>query len=72
MIYCKIYHFCGTSTLLRLYKAYVKLHLNYCSFLWDLPLVKDQEALESVQKFALRLCYRTGLLHILNYLTPPA
>ena len=24
--------------------------------MWDLPLVKDQEALESVQKFALRLC----------------
>ncbi len=45
-----------TSTLLRLYKAYVKLHLNYCSIVWDPPLAKDQEALESVQKFALRLC----------------
>ena len=31
-------------------------HLEYCSFVWDPPLVKDQEALESVQKFALRLC----------------
>ena len=29
MIYPKFYHFCGTSTLLRLYKAYVKPHLNY-------------------------------------------
>ena len=56
MIYRKFYRFCGTSTLLRLYKAYVKPHLNYCSFVWDPPLVKDQEALESVQKFALRLC----------------
>ena len=56
MIYRKFYRFCGTSTLLRLYKAYVKPHLDYCSFVWDLPLVKDQEVLESVQKFALRLC----------------
>ena len=56
MIYCKFYRFCGTSTLLRLYKAYVKPHLEYCSFVWDSPLVKNQEALKSVQKFALRLC----------------
>ena len=56
MIYRKFYRFCGTSTLLRLYKAYVKPHLDYCSFVWDPPLFKDQEALESVQKFALRLC----------------
>ena len=48
MIYCKFYHFCGTSTLLRLYKAIVNPHLNYCSFVVDLPLVKDQEAPESV------------------------
>ena len=38
MIYRKFYRFCGTSTLLRLYKAYVKPHLNYCSFVWDPPL----------------------------------
>ena len=55
-IYRKFYRFCGTSTLLRLYKAYVKPHLEYCSFVWDPPLVQHQEALESVQKFALRLC----------------
>ena len=45
MIYHKFYRFCGTSTLLRLYKAYVKPHLDYCSFVWDPPLVKEQEAL---------------------------
>ena len=56
MIYCKFYRFCGTFTLLRLYKAYVKPHLEYCSFVWDPPLFKNQEALKSVQKFALRLC----------------
>ena len=32
MIYRKFYRFCGTSTLLRLYKAYVKPHLDYSSF----------------------------------------
>ena len=56
MIYRKFYRFCGTSTMLRLYKGYVKPHLNDCSSVWDPPLVKVQEALESVQKFALRLC----------------
>jgi len=35
-----------------MYKAYVKPHFNYCSFVWDPPLVTDQEALESIQKFA--------------------
>ena len=30
MIYRKFYHFCGTSTLLRLYKAFVKPHLFLC------------------------------------------
>ena len=56
MIYRKFYCFRGTSTMLRLHKAYVKPHLNHCSSEWDPPLVKDQEALESVQKFALKLC----------------
>ena len=51
MIYRKFYLVCRTSTL---YKAYVKPHLNYCSFTWDPPLVKDQEALDSVQKCVLR------------------
>ena len=71
MIYPKFYHFCGTSTLLRLYKAYVKPHLNYCSYMWDPPLVKDQKALESVQKsvinflpFTLRQCHLTCPIHI--------
>ena len=35
----------------------MKPHLDYCSFVWNPPLVKDQEALESVQKFALRPHY---------------
>ena len=61
MIYHKFYRFYGTSTLLRLLtllKLMYKL-LNYCSFMWDPPLVKDQEAMELVQKFALRLCCKT-------------
>ena len=37
MIYHKLYRFCGTSPML--YKAYVKPHLNYCSSVWDPPLV---------------------------------
>ena len=48
MISRKFYRFCGTSTMLRLYKAYVKPHLNYCSSVWDPPLVKGQEALHGI------------------------
>ena len=69
MIYCKFYRFYGTSTILRLYKAYVKPHLNYCSSVWDPPLVKDQEALESVQRFALRLCCKNWSAAYLQLLT---
>jgi len=29
---------CDTSTLLKLYIAYVNPHLQYCSFVWDPPL----------------------------------
>ena len=68
MVYRKFYHFCGTSTLLRLYKAHVKPHLNYCSFVWDLPLVKDQQALESVQKFARRQCCKNWSVAYLQLL----
>ena len=34
---------CDTSTLLKLYIACVKPHLHYCSFVWDPPLLKDQQ-----------------------------
>ena len=58
VIFRKFYPWCDTSTLLKLYTAYVKPHLQYCSFVWDPPLLKDQQALEKVQKFALRMCYK--------------
>jgi len=58
VIFRKFYPWCDTSTLLKLYIAYVKPHLQYCSFVWDPPLLKDQQALEKVQKFALRMCYK--------------
>ena len=54
-----VFHpWCDTSTLLKLHRAYIKPHFQYCSFVWDPPLLKDQEALEKVQKFALRMCYK--------------
>ena len=59
---------------LNIFKAvqtYVKPHHNYCSLVWDLPLVNKQEALESVHTFALRFSGRSGLLRISKYSTPP-
>jgi len=56
VIFRKFYRWCDTSTLLKLYIAYVKPHLQYSSFVWGPPLLKDQQAFEKVQKFASRMC----------------
>ena len=55
-IYRKFYSCCDFDSLLKLYKAYVLPVLSYCSCVWDPYLSRDKELLESVQKFALRVC----------------
>ena len=42
-------------TFLRLYKVYVRPHLQYCSSAWSPYSVADKELLESVQKRAVRM-----------------
>lgn len=39
-----------------LYTTFIRPHLEYANQVWDPYLLKDIEALESVQKFALRAC----------------
>jgi len=56
LIYRKFYRLCNTSTLRKLYLTLVRLILEYCCHVWDPFLHKDIELLESVQKFAFKVC----------------
>ena len=47
---------CNTSTLTKLYLTLVRPILEYCYHVWDPFLLKDIELLESVQKFAVKVC----------------
>ena len=47
------------------------MHLEYASQVWDPHLIKDIHALESLQKFALRVCNGLPLSNILELLQPP-
>ena len=56
LIYRKFYRFCNTITLRKLYLTLVRRILEYCCHIWDPFLSKDIEVLESVQKFAAKVC----------------
>ena len=43
-------------SLLQLYTSLVRPHLEYATQVWDPSLIKDIQKLESVQKFAFKLC----------------
>ena len=67
------FHTADTMTLSFLYKALVLPHLDYCSCVWDPPSSGNINILESVQKFAARLCTKrwddpyTSLLTTLSW-----
>ena len=54
--------FCSTGThsssVLKLYIALVRRHLEYAAQVWNPHLAKDILSLERVQKFGLRICLR--------------
>ena len=56
LLYRRFYKWSDPSTLLKLYIAYIRQHLEYCVCVWDPHLVKDTDMLESVQKFAFKVC----------------
>ena len=56
LLYRKFYSWSDRQSLLTLYTAYVRPHLEYCSCVWDPFLQKDVDLLEGVQKFALKVC----------------
>ena len=56
ILYRKFYGHCNSSTLKQLYLTYVHPHLEYAAPVWDPHQQGLINALESVQKFALKLC----------------
>ena len=56
ILYRKFYGHCNSSTLKQLYLSYVRPHLEYAAPVWDPHQQGLINSLESVQKFALKLC----------------
>ena len=46
-----------TSTMLKLYKAFVLPHFQYCSVVWHFCSSRNSEKLESLNKRALRVVF---------------
>ena len=49
-----------------LYTTFIRPHLEYDNKAWGSYLLKDVEALESVQKFALRACCKKWVPYMMN------
>ena len=74
LIYRRFYHHADTPTLQRLYVSLVRPHLEYVAPIWSPHLLQDINTLESVQKFALRLCgknWNLGYCELLNLFKLP-
>ena len=48
----------NTQVMVKFYLSLVRPHLEYGAQVWHPHLIKDKNALESVQKFGLRICSR--------------
>ena len=58
VMYHKFYH-ANTPTLLQLYKACIRPHLEYAAPVWDPHQLGLIKCLENVQKFALKVCTKS-------------
>ena len=56
ILYRKFHSSANTSTLLQLYLAYIRPHLEYPAPVWDPHQQRLIKSLERVQKFALKVC----------------
>ena len=56
LIYRQFYTWSSPYTLLQLYTSLVRPDLEYATQVWNPYLIKDIHKLESVQKFALKMC----------------
>ena len=58
MLYRQFYTWADTSTLPCIYLTCIRPHLEYACQLWDPYTDKGTQALESVQKFACKVCLK--------------
>ena len=64
-----------SSSVLKLYIALVRPHLEYAAQVWKSHLAKDILSLERVQKFGLRIClrkYHTSYEYLLDFFKIPS
>ena len=64
-----------SSSVLKLYIAVVRPHLEYAAQVWKSHLAKDILSLERVQKFGLRIClrnYHTSYEYLLDFFKIPS
>ena len=59
MVYRKFYQHSDSRTLLKLYLSIIRPHIEYASPVWDPYHKTEIEAIESVQKFALKMCLKS-------------
>ena len=62
LLYRRFYKHASTTTLLQLYKSFIRPHLEFGAIVWDPHLLKDVDSLEKVQRFALRVCLKNWSL----------
>ena len=55
LLYHRFYQHANQETLLQLYILIVRPHMEYAAQVWDPHLKKDQDLLESTQKFACKM-----------------
>ena len=58
-LYRKFYRWATSRALIRLYLCLIRPHLEYAVSVWNPYLKKDEQKLESIQKFALKICLKS-------------
>ena len=56
LMYRWFHQYSSPATLTKLYCSFIRPHLEYASIVWNPSLKGEVDALENVQKFALRMC----------------
>ena len=59
LLYRRFHQYSNSTTLINLYRSFIRPHLEYASIVWNPGLKGETEAIENVQKFALRMCTRS-------------
>lgn len=58
VLYRSFQPYAQPCTMIKLYKAFIRPHLEYASVVWSPHLLGEIKHLEKVQKFALRVCFK--------------